>query len=324
MMKINNTFTYQFLGRKLFFILFLSLGLISSANCETLSNKTKISIMQKWEQAPNGYVYPIDIIVPENSLEKMPVAILLHGAGGEGQNILDEFEGMALNHILIAPTGFQGFWNIANEPSDAPDTKFIAELVRVLKNFTNIDKNRIRIIGASNGSALANRIMIEVDDPGIDIIVSFISQMTNGQYHNGNFYYPSNGTGGNREFEGYDTIKIPKKGRRFLSISSINDNVVPYEGGPNYQIGTSWIDSQESIFAIANSQGYRGKKLKDSEGVRYQSSDTFIYSYLDGQVVHAKGTASHGMDRSLEEVIKFYLNNPANKIESINTTLNSD
>ena len=143
--------------------------------------------------------------------------------------------------------------------------------------------------------------------------------MTNGQYHNGNFYYPSEGTGGNRDFEGYDTIKSPKKGRRFLSISSINDDVVPYEGGPNHDIGTSWIDSQESIFAIAKSQGYRGKKLKDSEGVRYRSSNTFLYSYLDGQVVHVKGTASHGMDGSLEEIIKFYLENPAIEIEKINS-----
>jgi poly(3-hydroxybutyrate) depolymerase len=214
------------------------------------------------------------------------------------------WDGFIQDHILVAPTGYMNCWNISDEPSEAPDVEMVGDLVEQLQTYDNVNPNQIRIIGSSNGSALANRVFIENNNPGIDIVCAIVSQLSEAQYHDSNFYYPSGNTGGNQEFDGYDIMTIPIEGRKYLNIGNTNDQLIPYYGGP--AVGVNFINSLDAIFIIANSQGYQGNQLSD-EGEQIGSSSVYKYPYLLNQVVHLKGDAGHGINATQREYIIDFL-----------------
>ena len=163
-------------------------------------------------------------------------------------------------------------WNITDEPSDLPDIEFIGELITQIKSFSNVDSTKIRMVGTSNGSGMTNRAFVEIDDPGIDIFCPIVSQMHQGNYRNGLFYYPSNeqNTGGAfGQNKGYDTASF-LTGRRILAITNTNDNSIPYTGGPKF--GSDFIHSQLSAYAMAVSQGYAGSQLSEDSGVLFMKA----------------------------------------------------
>ena len=290
---------------------------------EELTNSTQINISKTWPQEPFGWIYPIDINVPniDYSENGLPLCILIHGFGGNGENVLLQWEGLLQNHILIAPTGYMNCWNISDEPSEAPDVEMIGDLIELLQTYDNVNSNKIRIIGSSNGSALSNRIFIENTNPGVDIICTIVSQLSEAQYHYDNFYYPSGDTGGSQEFDGYNTITIPIDGRKYLNIGNTNDQMIPYEGGP--AVGVNFINSQYAIFIIAKSQGYQGNQLSE-EGDQIGSSSVYEYSYLSNQVVHLRGNAGHGINVIQREYIIDFLQSQGDQGSSVDIDNLSD
>ena len=152
--------------------LYLTIILLNLGFSENLTNSTEINITKYWSQEPSGWTYPINISVPEVDVIEngLPVCILLHGSGGNGYDMLLEWSTFLTDHILIAPTGYLNTWNIANELSEAPDVEMVDDLINLLQTYDNVNSNKIRILGHSNGSALANRIFIENTNPGVDII----------------------------------------------------------------------------------------------------------------------------------------------------------
>ena len=108
--------------------------------CIRNTNTTNISITKAWSQEPNGFTYPMYISVPQGNppLNGFPIAILLHGNGGNGHNTILNFQNTLSCHVLIAPTGYLNSWNICSENSDAPDTEMIEELVTQLQSYSNI------------------------------------------------------------------------------------------------------------------------------------------------------------------------------------------
>ena len=59
--------------------------------------------------------------------------------------------------ILVAPTGYVSKWNIVDE-SKAPDIEYLTQLIRNLREYSNVAPDKFRILGISNGGALALRI----------------------------------------------------------------------------------------------------------------------------------------------------------------------
>ena len=290
------------------FYLVLSSIILNFSFADDLTDSTEINITKSWSQEPSGWIYPIDISVPEVDVTEygLPVCILLHGSGGNGYDMLLEWSTFLTDHILIAPSGYLNTWNIANEPSEAPDVEMVDDLINQLQTYDNVNSDKIRILGHSNGSALANRIFIENTNPGVDIICSISSQLSDIQYHNDNFYYPSGETGGeNNDFAGYDMVTIPITGRKYLSITNTNDPIIPYYGG--WAFGIYYINSLDAIHIVATSQGYEGSQLSEEEGVEIESSSVFEYSYLSNQVVHLKGIAEHYIDDTQRQyIINFF------------------
>lgn len=289
-------------------LLFLLCFLPTLINAQTLTNTTSIEITKTWSQEPSGWTYPVNINLPASQMPSggYPVAILLHGNGGNGNNIHMQWANILTDHILVAPSGYLTSWNIADERSNAPDVEMIEELVDQLQTYNNVNPSKIRLIGSSNGSGLCNRVFIENDDPGIDIICTIVSQLNVPQYHNNNFHFPSGETGDPAPFDGYDTPKTPITGRRFLTISNDNDPIIPYKGGPSV-VGVDFLDSQEAAYIIAKSQGYTGGQLPE-EGTQIGTTGVFEYVYLDHQVVHLRGNARHSANVTQREYVGTYFN----------------
>lgn len=264
---------------------------------QALTNSSNLDIQKSWGQEPQGWTYEMNLFVPNEigPADGFPVCILLHGNGGEAAEFINEFTQSIPCHILIAPGGYMNSWNICSEESDAPDMEMLDELIASLAPYTNVNTNKIRLLGYSNGSALANRVLIEKNNTHIDKICSVVCQLSEMQAHNGSFYGPSGVTDASMAFCGYDTEKTPLTGRHYLNICNTNDPVIPYYGGS--AVGAVFIPSQAAIYEVAKSQGYTGSII-DGDGQEINSSGIFEYNYLSGQVVHIRGDAGHGLNEA--------------------------
>jgi len=273
-----------------------------------LSNGSTINITKTWSQQPTGYTYPMEISVPSGAVPEdgFPVCILLHGHGGNGGGAIAQFGNLLNCHVLVAPSGYANSWNIADEASEAPDVEMVSDLIVALQAYNNINPNKIRILGYSNGAALANRVFIENTNTGVDIICAIVSQLSEAQYHNGSFHYPSSTTGGSDPYDGYDTPTTPLTGRKYLGIFNENDPIIPYNGGPS--VGVNFLPAQLATYFIAQSQGYTGTQLP-AAGMQIGTSNSYEYSYLSGQVVHIKGDASHGTNVTQRDYISTFFDN---------------
>lgn len=290
----------------LYIFLYFPLLVIS----QNLTSTTNINITKTWSQEPGGYSYPININIPTGTVPQdgFPICILLHGNGGNGAGMINQFKNILECHALVAPSGYLKSWNICSENSDAPDIDMINDLVNTLQGYSNIDPNKIRIIGSSNGAGLANNIFIENINSGIDIVCALVSHLNEPQHHLGNFHKPSSSTDQGNSFCGYDNVVIPVISRRYLSISNENDPIIPYSGGTSV-VGVNFLHAETAAYNIALNQGYTGGQL--TSGITTGSPQITEYSYLSGNVVHVKGDAAHGTNNTQTNFIKNYFSDCA-------------
>lgn len=274
---------------------------------QTLTNTSNLDITKNWAQQPTGYTYQTGLLIPAGPVPPggFPVCVMLHGNGGNGPAMVQQFKNLIQCHILVAPSGYMGSWDIVDEDSEGPDLFVINELIDTLQKFTNVNANQIRILGFSNGAALTNRVFIENKNQGIDKFCAVVSQLSQEQYRNGLFYRPSGPTSSDSTNNGYNTPVIPLLGRNYLSICNTNDNIIPYTGGSSV-VAANFLDAQEATFRVAQSQGYTGAQL--SSAGDSIAPDLYKYSYLEGSVVHLKGNASHGLNPDQEAYIASFFN----------------
>lgn len=287
-------------------ILLLSFPII--VNAQQLTNNTSINITKSWSQQPNGYTYPFDISVPTSTMPSngFPVCILLHGNGGSASQIINQFSNVLECHVLAAMTGYMNSWNICAEDSDGPDIEMVNDLVDSLQLYTNVNPNKIRILGFSNGAGLANSAFIENTNSGIDIVCSIVSHLNEPQYHSGNFYEIGSDTYSTTAYCGYNVVSNPLSTRKYLSISNDNDPVIPYSGGYS-MVGLDFLHAEDAAYTIAQNQGYTGDIIT-GPGIPYGNPVVFEYSYLSGKVVHIRGNAQHSINTSQEDYIKSFFN----------------
>ena len=273
-----------------------------------LLGTTVLEITKTWSQGT--YTWTPDIHMPTTGTSPYPVAILLHGAGGNGSGMIADWQNRLPGHILVAPTGYNNVWNIIDE-SDAPDVEVISDLIQLLAPFTNVNENKIRILGYSNGAALALRVATEYTGSEVDMVAAFVSQLHTNQRRSGTWYKPSNheNTDSVQPFQGYDTSYTPHTPRFIMQLNGTNDTTVPYGGGTGPG-GAQFFDAPNSAFYLGQAQGYVGS-FKGS-GDTYQAYPGIeIINYPGGnenyRVVFANEATGHNPTTGMKEVVKEWM-----------------
>lgn len=255
---------------------------------------------QTWSQQPNGFPRTAQIRVPTNNNPKHPVLMVLHGNGDTASRFLSSFQRVE-NYILIAPQGYEKSWNILRELSKAPDVDFIRTILSTLSSYDNVDTTNITIYGSSNGSALLNQLLIELDENSFQKAISLVSPLNGLQYHDGSFYMQGNDLN-------YTTSKIPSYRQQILTFSGTNDDLIPYQGG-NGVLGYEFLNAQDSAYLWASAMGYSGQQKVDTDGIEVKNS---IFKYEYPQVIHFKVFGGdHGLNphrNAVEELVLAFLN----------------
>ncbi len=199
-------------------IVVLSCGCINHKQQNIIENYIDGSIMV------DGIERTYHLYIPNNYNPNahLPLLIVLHGGGGNGKGMeekttLGEFDKLAdkENFIVVYPDAFKKHWNDGKEDPysysarhNIDDVKFISTLIDYLGKKYNIDKNRVYVVGMSNGGMMSFRLACELSDK-IAGIATVAASMPENLYI---LCHPSN------------KISI-------LMIHGTHDPIVPWEGG---------------------------------------------------------------------------------------------
>ncbi|MEM7013731.1 MAG: hypothetical protein AAF585_19860 [Verrucomicrobiota bacterium] len=191
------------------------------------------SILQKWEQEPEGLQRPVYVAEPRGErVDLVPVVIFFHGGGGNANRSLQNWARTFPDHLVVAPQGYLGFWNVQGERSKAPDVTFFKDLVsEIQKRYEYANLEDVTLIGTSNGAAYIYRLMIEVPENLFQKAVPMVSSLLVSQHHDGAFWKSAKQT----DTDSLDVEAVPvNEGRRILYLHGSNDRVVPFEGGKRF------------------------------------------------------------------------------------------
>lgn len=271
------------------------------AGAEDLTESTSLEITRTWEQEPGGWTYQMLLSVPDSMpAGGYPVCIVLHGANVPPDGLFQTMATELPDHVVVAPTGYELGWNICNEASNAPDMEMVEELIDRMQGFANVNPSAIRIVGFSNGAALANQCFIQNPDPGIDAVVTIVSQLAEIQFRNGSYFAPVADPIEAAPFCGYLQPTAARTDRRYLNICNVNDDTIFYEGGLAPVSGLSYLEARMSAFRVAQQMGYQGAPDL-GDGQQVGTEPLFKYAYLGDRVVHLRGFARHSWSPAMQE-----------------------
>ena len=193
---------------------------------------------------------------------------------------LDEYKYL-INHILVAPEGYDQGWNIAKEDTKAPDLDFIKKIILHLKTFEKIDTDQISIIGHSNGAALVNQLLIELESESFKKAVFTFCQLNAFQYREGSFWARSN-----IDSEVHDLAVLPaSNNRKILSFAGTEDTACIYYGGEGIH-KYNFVNAELAAFVWAKAFGYEGVQIENPIEEAAPLENFYRFSYLDGKVIH--------------------------------------
>lgn len=119
-----------------------------------------------------GYLY----YVPANLSVGAPLVLMLHGGGGDAENVMnDTCEGRwnelaeRDGFVVAYPNGLGGFWNdcrndLDSGRSEADDASFLIVVIDRLVAELGVDIRRVYVAGHSNGAMMALRMALERPD----------------------------------------------------------------------------------------------------------------------------------------------------------------
>ena len=207
---------------------------ISLSPQSRIQNTTNITISKTWTQGGSSvtYDYPFAIripTIPALTNKRLPVAILLHGNGGNGTNEINAWENYLGDSYLLHQLVMTMVGTLHTKLTKAPDIEMLQDLITQLKGYSNVDNTKIRIIGFSNGAALANRAYVQIDDPGLDVICTIATQFLILCLEMIRFIFLLD-----KQEQLQQNIILQRhltNPRKFLNIHGTADTVIPYAGG---------------------------------------------------------------------------------------------
>lgn len=183
------------------------------------------------------------VSIPESyfpSEAPMPLVVVLHGAGGNGEGMISLTDFSPLNElanfIAVYPNGLNGFWNdgrIGDPRIDdtIDDVSFLTTLVLSMQDTLNIDASRVYFTGYSMGGFMSMRVACRAPEM-VAAVASVAATMPQ--------YILSECAG---------TTPIP-----FMLIHGTNDTVIPWLGYVT-QSGTGYLSALDTAAYWANRNG---------------------------------------------------------------------
>lgn len=137
----------------------------------------------------SGESHPVYYYVPASRAARPAIVLSLHGGGRGAANFVENTKGLLSyadreGFIAVYPDA-GGNWNDgrANFVGDPSDVTYLRAVVDWVANNLNGDRNRVYIVGASNGGTMAYK--VACDDPGlVRAIAPIIASFNRTQYSN--------------------------------------------------------------------------------------------------------------------------------------------
>jgi len=156
-------------------LIFIYICLLS-VSCDKTENSSGINEIEPTKELITTTIYinqtvdgvdvkrPIIIQTPENINLSInyPVVFAFHGRGGTNTSWVNKLKSFTDNgeFIGIYPQGYLESWNLGTEPSKADDVAFVNSIIEELKDYKNLNMNKLYAIGTSNGSGMVNKLGI--------------------------------------------------------------------------------------------------------------------------------------------------------------------
>ena len=262
---------------------------------------TTLTVMQTWSQETN-YERTAHVNVPNSNEEKYPVIIFFHGSGGSGNAILSTFNNHFENFIKVGMNGYLNKWNIKSEPTKANDIEFLDKILSQLKSYSNVDDQRITLIGLSNGAGIVIKALIELPEDAFHNGIHIATQATEDQYRNNAFWY------NNHPNEQYLIETTLPNRNKILNFHGTSDSVIPYNGGNVSFLNSTFYNAHESTYHFAKGLGYQ-ENILSGNGGNTANSNIKEFSYLDNRVVHYKVlNGDHSLQEHMSDIVNIIKN----------------
>ena len=253
-----------------YFLFFTSLFNIS---CDKIDNNLDLNNIETNKELITTTIYinqtiegnnierPVIIQTAENIDKSInyPVVFAFHGRGGNNTGWVSKLKTYTDSgeFVGIYPQGYLKSWNLGTEPSKADDVEFVNLIVNELKNYKNLDLNKVYAIGTSNGSGMVNKLGINTSH--FRAIAPIVSQL----------------------MESMPILENTKP----VSVYQINgaaDSTIPIDGGPKFghvflealKSAELWAskfqcDSPPQIKSVDENTLYIFKNCNNNKEIRY-------------------------------------------------------
>ena len=218
-----------------------------------------------------------EVLVPNHTY---PVIFGFHGNGGTPQSMIPLLDRFVQRGLIIAvyPEGYMRSWNLGPELSSADELEFIDILMAFLDQYPELKGPKFAL-GVSNGAAFSHYLAANTNY--FEGIAAFVSPLVVGNEPKGQ-----------------------AKPITIIQVSGVEDNVIPYQGGPS-AVGHNFHSAQESsaIWAIHNNCELETLRKEIQEKITlnsYENCDggTVVHDYA---VLDAGHNLSWGLMRQLIE-----------------------
>ena len=192
---------------------------------DIVTNKELLTTTIYIDQTVEGVNVQRSVIIqtPENIdlSVNYPIVFAFHGRGGTNISWVNKLKNFtdSGDFIGIYPQGYLKSWNLGTEESKADDVAFVTLIVNELKDYNNLDMNKMYAIGSSNGSGMVNKLAINTSH--FKAIAPIVSQLMESM-----------------------PILDNTKAISVYQVNGAADSTIPIDGGP--KLGHIFLDALKS------------------------------------------------------------------------------
>ena len=246
------------------FLLFISL-IINYSQAQVVSDSVLIE----------GHYRSFHYNTPTSPLRKPSLIFVLHGSGGNGQQMMQpavamDKEARANNALVVYPDGYKNFWNECRKASpaqanieDVNEQAFFDGMIQRLKKQYDVDTKRVFAVGTSGGGHMAYKLAMTMPDAfrAITAIIANLPDSTNS-----------------------DCVATGQPVAMMI-VNGTQDPINPYNGGPvilgkNMNMGNV-LSTDRTLAYWADLAQYKGQptmeKLPDTDPTDGRTIERYSY-----------------------------------------------